>query len=88
MIPDKFLICRLKTQITEHSAIQKTCTVCGTQNTAKFPEGVPQKTQYGNNLKSLCVYLQNYQMLPYARCKEFIADETGIRLNGKHLGCN
>jgi hypothetical protein len=23
------------------------------------------------------VYLQNYQMLPYARCKEFIADLTG-----------
>lgn len=67
----------IKIQVTEHRAIQKTCTVCGTQNTANFPEGITQKAQYGNNLKSLCVYLQNYQMLPYARCKEFIADLTG-----------
>ena len=34
------------------------------------------KTQYGNHLKSRCVYLQNYQMLPCARRKEFIADLT------------
>jgi transposase len=71
----------IKIQVTEHRAIQKTCRVCGTQNTANFPEGVTQKTQYGNNLKSLCVYLQNYQMLPYARCKEFIADLTGHNMS-------
>lgn len=71
----------IKIQVTEHRAAQKICTACGTQNTAKFPEGVTQKAQYGNNLKSLCVYLQNYQMLPYARCKEFIADLTGHHLS-------
>ena len=71
----------IKIQVTEHRVLQKTCTVCGTQNTAKFPEGVTQKTQYGNNLKSLCVYLQNYQMLPYARCKEFISDLTGHNMS-------
>ena len=71
----------IKIEVTEHRAIKKICAICGTQNTAKFPEGVTQKTQYGNGLKSLCVYLQNYQMLPYARCKEFIADLTGHNLS-------
>jgi transposase len=64
-------------QVTEHRAIKKTCMVCGKQNRAAFPKGLNQNAQYGNHLKSLCVYLQNYQMLPYARCKEFIADLTG-----------
>ena len=71
----------IKIQVTEHRAIKKTCAVCGTKNTAKFPEGVTQKAQYGNELKSLCVHLQNYQMLPYARCKEFIAHLTGHNLS-------
>ncbi len=64
-------------QVTEHRRLHKTCGVCGKHNTGTFPEGLVQEAQYGNNLKSLCVYLQNYQMLPFARCSEFIADLTG-----------
>ena len=67
----------IEIQVTEHRAIKKTCTVCGKQNTSSFPKGLSQEAQYGNNLKSLCVYLQNYKMLPYARCREFITDLTG-----------
>jgi transposase len=64
-------------EVTEHRRLHKTCGICGKQNTGEFPEGLVQEAQYGNSLKSLCVYLQNYQMLPFARCKEFIADLTG-----------
>jgi transposase len=71
----------IEIQVTEHRAIKKTCTVCGKRNTAPFPKGLNQEAQYGNNLKSLCVYLQNYQMLPYARCKELIADLTGHNIS-------
>lgn len=68
-------------QVTEHRRLHKTCGVCGKRNKGEFPKGLVQEAQYGNGLKSLCVYLQNYQMLPFARCSEFIADLTGHHLS-------
>lgn len=68
----------IKIAVTEHRRNKKTCRHCGRENKASFPEGLVQPAQYGNNLKALCAYLQNYQMLPYARCSEFIEDLTGI----------
>lgn len=64
-------------EVTEHRRIHKTCGVCGKHNRGEFPNELKQEAQYGDRLKSLCVYLQNYQMLPFARCSEFIADLTG-----------
>lgn len=68
-------------QVTGHRTLHRTCLHCGTRNTGVFPKALTAKTQYGNNLKSLCVYLQDYQMLPYARCKGFIADLTGHNIS-------
>lgn len=67
----------IKISVTEHRRSKKTCQYCGLENKASFPEGLVQPAQYGDNLKALCAYLQNYQMLPYARCSEFIEDLTG-----------
>ena len=64
-------------QVTEHRVMEKTCSHCGRENKGVFPEGLVQQAQYGDNLKALCVYLQNYQMLPFQRCSEFIFDLTG-----------
>lgn len=64
-------------EVTEHRRLHRTCGTCGKLNKGSFPEGIKQRAQYGTRLKSLCVYLQNYQMLPYARCAEFIEDLTG-----------
>lgn len=68
-------------QVTEHRRLHKTCNTCGKRNIGEFPEGLVQEAQYGNSLKSLCVYLQNYQMLPFARCSEFIRDLTGHHIS-------
>lgn len=68
-------------QVTEHRRLHKTCNTCGKRNIGEFPKGLVQEAQYGNTLKALCVYLQNYQMLPFARCSEFIADLTGHRFS-------
>jgi len=68
-------------RVTEHRRSHKTCGICGKRNIGEFPKGLVQEAQYGNSLKSLCVYLQNYQMLPFARCSEFIADLTGHRIS-------
>jgi len=67
----------IKMQVTEHRVMEKTCSHCGQENKGTFPEGLVQQAQYGDNLKALCVYLQNYQMLPFQRCSEFIFDLTG-----------
>ena len=67
----------IKVEVTEHRRLHRTCPDCGQRNKGSFPEGLVQEAQYGDNLKSLCTYLQNYQMIPFARCRELIADLTG-----------
>ena len=59
-------------QVTEHHSEVKLCS-CGCVNKA-FPKGVEYKVQYGPNIKSTVVYLQDYQLLPYERTKELIQD--------------
>lgn len=71
----------IEIQATEHRRIHKKCSCCGALNKGAFPKALSQEAQYGVRLKSLCVYLQNYQMLPFARCREFIADLTGHHIS-------
>jgi hypothetical protein len=68
-------------EVTEHRAAIKKCTHCGNKNSASFPEGVTQKTQYGDRIKAWTVYLQNYQMLPFSRCSELILDLSGHKVS-------
>jgi len=62
--------------ITEHQIEVKRCS-CGHLNKADFPAGVNHYVQYGPNIKSLLVYMQDYQLLPYKRTKEFVEDIFG-----------
>jgi len=80
-----FDIPKIKIKATEHRIIIKKCTSCGTKNKSDFPEELVQEAQYGNHIKSLGVYLQNYQMIPYARCVELLYDLTGHRLSAGSL---
>ena len=80
-----FDIPTISIKVTEHRRAKKRCGYCGKQNMGSFPKELTQKAQYGSNLKSLCVYLQNYQMLPFARCAEFIYDLTGHQLSTASL---
>ncbi|TVM02564.1 MAG: hypothetical protein CV087_09395 [Candidatus Brocadia sp. WS118] len=66
--------------ITEHQAEVKRCS-CGHVNRAGFPAGVNHYVQYGPNIKSLLVYMQDYQLLPYERTKEFVQDIFGHQLS-------
>jgi len=67
-IPPLFL------EVTEHRAEVKDCPYCGAKNQALFPEEVTKTTQYGNRIKSLSVYLMQYQLLPYDRTAELLSD--------------
>ncbi|MFQ5641911.1 MAG: IS66 family transposase [bacterium] len=64
----------LKIEVTEHQAEIKICPCCGKVIKASFPAGVNQAVQYGNRIKSLSVYLMNYQFHPYDRNREFFED--------------
>ena len=66
----------IRLEVIEHRIAKKKCDCCGKSSKAHFPETVNRPTQYGDRLKALYVYLQNYQMLPYGRCAELIADLT------------
>lgn len=63
-----------KIEITEHRILSRKCKNCGHINRGKFPEGVDQSAQYGARIKSLMLYLGQYQLLPYNRISEFFTD--------------
>lgn len=63
----------LQVQVTEHISEVKICD-CGCRNTAKMPNHASHYVQYGPNLKTFLTYLQDYQLLPYARCAELVED--------------
>lgn len=80
-----FDIPKIEIKVTEHRVVLKKCTNCGMNNRSVFPEELVQEAQYGNHIKSLGVYLQNYQMIPYARCVELLFDLTGHRISAGSL---
>lgn len=71
----------LALEVTEHRVRQKTCPCCGHRNTASFPETVPNSVQYGPRISALSVYLNTYQLLPYARITDMYQDLFGASIS-------
>ena len=67
----------LALEVTEHRALQKGCAECGRSTAASFPAEVSARVGYGPRIKALCVYLMNYQLLPYERTSELLEDLFG-----------
>jgi len=64
----------LKFEVTEHQAEHKVCPHCNCQNEATFPAEAKTSVQYGSRIKSLLVYLNQYQLLPYERTVQLVED--------------
>ena len=66
--------------VIEHQTQIKDCPSCAFRSKASFPINVTQPTQYGDNFKSMIVYLNQYQMIPYKRIIELVKDlyETSL----------
>ncbi len=70
----------LEMKITEHLSEVKICS-CGCTNSGVFPDYVSHYVQYGPNIKTFLTYTQDYQLLPYQRCTEFVSDLFGHQLS-------
>lgn len=71
----------VRLQVTEHQAEVQVCPQCGQRQQARFPVGVQAPTQYGPNVLAQAVYLHSYQLLPWARVREWFADCVGQALS-------
>ena len=71
----------LKLEVVEHRAELKRCPSCGALNKGEFPEGVTNTVQYVAGVKARAVYLRQYQLLPFARTSELMADLFGCALS-------
>ena len=71
----------LQMRITEHQAETKICPCCGITTQASFPEGIIKSVQYGINIKTIGLYLMNYQLLTSRRTKEAIEDLFSIKVS-------
>ena len=69
----------IEISILEHQSEIKICK-CGHCNDA-FPSWVNHYVQYGPRIKSMIVYLQDYQLLPYERTQELIKDFFNHKLS-------
>lgn len=67
----------IKLEVTQHQVEIKLCPNCSTLCQGQFPHQVSNLTQYGEGVKSLAVYLINYQLLPYRRSREMMQDLLG-----------
>jgi transposase len=66
----KTTVCEYRAEVLEDSA--------GNRYVANFPANVTKAIQYGSTVKSLVVYMSQYQLIPYARVQEVFEDQFGL----------
>jgi transposase len=64
-------------EVIEHQAEIKVCPGCGNRVKGDFPPDVTQPVQYGPRIKAQASYLNNYQLIPWARTCELPGDFYG-----------
>ena len=67
---------KIKIDVAEYQAHSKICPCCNSVNRPEFPVHIKATAQYGENIKSFVSYCNTYQMIPYERIVEMIADIT------------
>jgi transposase len=72
-------------EIIEHQRLEKQCPCCGTRNQGIWPAHITGKVQYGRRFKAFCLYLLNYQLLPYQRAGELLSALFGYQPGGGTL---
>jgi transposase len=70
----------IKPHVAEYQLLEITCP-CGCKNVGSFPEGIKAPVQFGDNLKSLIIYLNIFHHLPYDRLTQILTDLLGIDIS-------
>lgn len=70
----------VKMHVREHRAEVKVCS-CGKVNKAVFPEDIHAPVQYGTRIQALCVGMNSYHFLSFARTSELMETLTGYSVN-------
>ena len=60
--------------VTEHRAEIKICKKCSCSNVGLFPDHIKSVLQYGVNVRSYAIYLNQYQLIPFKRLQEMFKD--------------
>ena len=71
----------LQVEVTEHQAQVKICPDCGGRSKGSFPLAVTQPAQYGNRIRALASYFNQYHFIPLERTCEIFQDLFGHRLS-------
>ncbi len=69
-----------KIQVTEHQAEVKYCDCCNKMVTALFPDKITAQVQYGEIIRSWCVYYQYQHFIPEDRLQQLFKDMYGVSL--------
>lgn len=67
----------VRMEVTEHRAEVKCCPQCRKESKGEFPRNVTQPVQYGAEVKSQVVFLNQYQMIPLERVSETFEEFYG-----------
>jgi transposase len=71
-----------KVKITEHRKTGFKCKACGDAFTGELPpEACVDRIQYGPNIQSVSVYLNQYHLIPYQRLVEVFQDLCGTKIS-------
>ena len=70
----EFDIIKPRSIVTEHQGEVKICSTCLTSNTSVFPDHINSPAQYGINVRSYSIYLNQYQLIPFKRLQEMFKD--------------
>jgi len=69
----------VKIEVTEHRAEIKNCPCCGKETRALYPNDANKAVQYGTEIKSQMVYLNNEQYTPLERTCDLLEEFYGHR---------
>ena len=71
----------IQLEVTQHETEVKRCASCGTKTESRFPKDVQHHVQYGANVQSMVLYMMQYQLIPFARTKEFFQDFFNVSIS-------
>lgn len=75
----------IKARVIEHRTETKRCPDCGAETRGESPAELKAPVQYGPNVLTLAVYLNQQQLLPEERTCQTLADLCGLPIAGGTL---